>query len=88
MAKRIVDFPVFDADNHMYEKTDAFTKFLPPEYAGLIKYVAGQRAHQDRRAQRHLRVHPEPHLQRGGPARSVRGALQARATPRARRAGS
>ena len=39
MAKRIVDFPVFDADNHMYEKTDAFTKFLPPEYAGLIKYV-------------------------------------------------
>ncbi len=39
MAKRIVDFPVFDADNHMYEKTDAFTKFLPPEYSGLIKYV-------------------------------------------------
>jgi predicted TIM-barrel fold metal-dependent hydrolase len=39
MAKRIVDFPVFDADNHMYEKTDAFTKYLPPEYAGLIKYV-------------------------------------------------
>jgi predicted TIM-barrel fold metal-dependent hydrolase len=39
MVKRIVDFPVFDADNHMYEKTDAFTKFLPPEYSGLIKYV-------------------------------------------------
>ncbi len=39
MAKRIVDFPVFDADNHMYEKMDAFTKYLPPEYAGLIKYV-------------------------------------------------
>jgi predicted TIM-barrel fold metal-dependent hydrolase len=39
MAKRIVDFPVFDADNHMYEKTEAFTKFLPPEYSGLIKYV-------------------------------------------------
>ena len=39
MPKTVVDFPVFDADNHMYEKTDAFTKFLPPEYAGLIKYV-------------------------------------------------
>ena len=39
MPKPIVDFPVFDADNHMYEKTDAFTKFLPPEYSGLIKYV-------------------------------------------------
>jgi predicted TIM-barrel fold metal-dependent hydrolase len=39
MPKTVVDFPVFDADNHMYETTDAFTKFLPPEYAGLIKYV-------------------------------------------------
>src|SRR5580658_943796 len=39
MAKPIVDFPVFDADNHMYENTDAFTKFLPKEYEGLIKYV-------------------------------------------------
>ena len=78
MAKRIVDFPVFDADNHMYEKTDAFTKFLPPEYAGLIKYVEVEWAHQDRRPQRHLRLHPEPDVQRGGPARRVRGALQAR----------
>jgi predicted TIM-barrel fold metal-dependent hydrolase len=32
-------FPVFDADNHMYETTDAFTKYLPAEYEGLIKYV-------------------------------------------------
>jgi predicted TIM-barrel fold metal-dependent hydrolase len=39
MPKTIVDFPVFDADNHMYETTEAFTKFLPAEYAGLIKYV-------------------------------------------------
>src|SRR5579864_9552819 len=39
MSKGVVDFPVFDADNHMYETTDAFTKFLPPEYDGLIKYV-------------------------------------------------
>ena len=39
MPKTVVDFPVFDADNHMYETTDAFTKFLPKEYDGLIKYV-------------------------------------------------
>ena len=39
MTKPIVDFPVFDADNHMYENTEAFTKFLPKEYEGLIKYV-------------------------------------------------
>jgi len=39
MTKPIVDFPVFDADNHMYENTDAFTQFLPKEYEGLVKYV-------------------------------------------------
>jgi predicted TIM-barrel fold metal-dependent hydrolase len=39
MPSRVLDFPVFDADNHMYETTDAFTKFLPAEYEGLIKYV-------------------------------------------------
>ncbi|HUY65177.1 MAG TPA: amidohydrolase family protein [Acidimicrobiales bacterium] len=39
MSPRTLDFPVFDADNHMYENTDAFTKFLPPEYDGLIRYV-------------------------------------------------
>jgi predicted TIM-barrel fold metal-dependent hydrolase len=34
-----IDFPINDADNHMYETTDAFTKYLPEEYSGLIKYV-------------------------------------------------
>jgi predicted TIM-barrel fold metal-dependent hydrolase len=36
---RVLSFPVFDADNHMYETTDAFTKYLPAEYDGLVKYV-------------------------------------------------
>ena len=36
---RRLDYPVFDADNHMYEATDAFTKYLPEEYSGLVKYV-------------------------------------------------
>jgi predicted TIM-barrel fold metal-dependent hydrolase len=36
---RKLDFPVFDADNHMYETTDAFTKYLPSQYDGLVKYV-------------------------------------------------
>jgi predicted TIM-barrel fold metal-dependent hydrolase len=39
MTKTVVDFPVFDADNHMYETPDAFIKFLPAEYDGLIKFV-------------------------------------------------
>ncbi len=34
-----IDFPIYDADNHMYETPDAFTKHLPAEYSGLIKYV-------------------------------------------------
>ena len=38
MSRRL-DFPVFDADNHMYETTDAFTKYLPEEFSGLVKYV-------------------------------------------------
>ncbi len=36
---RILNYPVFDADNHMYETTDAFTKYLPKDYEGLVKYV-------------------------------------------------
>ena len=39
MTNNAVDFPIFDADNHMYETTEAFTKFLPKQYEGLIKYV-------------------------------------------------
>jgi predicted TIM-barrel fold metal-dependent hydrolase len=39
MPKTSLDFPVYDADNHMYETKDAFTRHLPREYEGLIKYV-------------------------------------------------
>ena len=39
MPSRQLDFPVYDADNHMYETTDSFTRHLPREYDGLIKYV-------------------------------------------------
>jgi predicted TIM-barrel fold metal-dependent hydrolase len=36
---RALDIPVFDADNHMYETREAFTKFLPDRYKGVIDYV-------------------------------------------------
>ena len=39
MPSRQLDFPVFDADNHMYETPDALTRHLPPEYEGVIQYV-------------------------------------------------
>jgi len=32
-------FPVFDADNHLYETVDAFTKHLPAQYKNAIQYV-------------------------------------------------
>src|SRR5580658_6444013 len=31
--------PIFDADNHMYETVDAFTKFLPDRYRSAIRYI-------------------------------------------------
>ncbi|MGH9276278.1 MAG: amidohydrolase family protein [Acidimicrobiales bacterium] len=39
MPSRQLDFPVFDADNHMYETEEALTKFLPDSHKGLIDYV-------------------------------------------------
>ncbi len=39
MPSRELDFPVFDADNHMYETQEALTKFLPADYAGVIDFV-------------------------------------------------
>lgn len=38
MARKC-EFPVFDADNHLYETKDAFTKFLPAKYKHAIDYV-------------------------------------------------
>jgi predicted TIM-barrel fold metal-dependent hydrolase len=39
VSDRKLPYPVFDADNHMYENRDALTKFLPAGYEGIIKYV-------------------------------------------------
>ena len=39
VVHRELPYATFDADNHLYENGDALTKFLPPEYAGIIKYV-------------------------------------------------
>ncbi len=39
MATTTPSIPLFDADNHLYETRDAFTKFLPERYKGAIDYV-------------------------------------------------
>jgi predicted TIM-barrel fold metal-dependent hydrolase len=38
MTRRL-GFPVFDADNHLYETRDAFTRHLPDRYKGAVDYV-------------------------------------------------
>jgi predicted TIM-barrel fold metal-dependent hydrolase len=39
MPSRQLDFPVFDADNHLYETKEALTKFLPSEYQHVIGFA-------------------------------------------------
>lgn len=39
MPSRILDYPVFDADNHFYEPKEALTKFLPDKRKGVIDYI-------------------------------------------------
>jgi predicted TIM-barrel fold metal-dependent hydrolase len=39
MSHATLDIPVFDADNHLYETRDAFTKFLPDRYRSAVDYV-------------------------------------------------
>jgi predicted TIM-barrel fold metal-dependent hydrolase len=39
VTHRELPYTTFDADNHLYENTDALTKFIPRQYEGVIKYV-------------------------------------------------
>src|SRR6267154_3383198 len=38
-SKVDIPFPLFDADNHLYEPEEALTKFLPKEYRDVVQYV-------------------------------------------------
>jgi predicted TIM-barrel fold metal-dependent hydrolase len=39
MPSRVLPYPLFDADNHLYETTESLTKYLPDRYRGAVKYV-------------------------------------------------
>src|SRR3984957_2291894 len=39
MSGRAFQGRIFDADNHLYETEDAFTRHLPKRYEGIFKYV-------------------------------------------------
>jgi predicted TIM-barrel fold metal-dependent hydrolase len=39
MPSRELPYPLFDADNHLYEPQEALTKYLPKQYEKAIQYV-------------------------------------------------
>jgi predicted TIM-barrel fold metal-dependent hydrolase len=39
MSAGKLSYPLFDADNHLYETEESLTKYLPKEYKGAIQYV-------------------------------------------------
>ncbi|MGG7102621.1 amidohydrolase family protein [Rhodococcus sp. 24CO] len=39
MPPKDLPYPLFDADNHLYETAEALTKYLPAKYKDAIKYV-------------------------------------------------
>ena len=39
MPSRELPYPLFDADNHLYEPPEAMTKYLPKQYEKAIQYV-------------------------------------------------
>src|ERR1035437_4321571 len=39
MPSRVLPYPLFDADNHLYETQESLTKYLPKQYESAIQYV-------------------------------------------------
>lgn len=39
MPSRVLGYPVFDVDNHMYETPAALTRHIDPQFKGVIDYV-------------------------------------------------
>ena len=76
MTTRRLDFPVFDADNHLYETADALTKYLPEAHKGAIDFVE---VHGRTKIMVNGQVSnyiPNPTFDRGRPARRAGGVLQ------------
>jgi hypothetical protein len=39
LTDKKLPYPLFDADNHLYEMKESLTKYLPKQYKDAIKYV-------------------------------------------------
>ena len=76
-----VDFDAFDADNHYYEATDAFTRHLPAEHAEARAVGRDRRQAADDRRQQDLPLHPEPHVRSGRAARAASTTTSAARSP-------
>ena len=72
------DFPVFDADNHLYETEDALTRHLPAAHTDLFRFVEIKGRKKLVVRDTDHRVHPEPDLRGGRPARRPHGLLRRR----------
>ena len=78
MVSRKLDFPVFDADNHMYETPDALTKHLAAEYKGVIEYIEITGRTKIMVKGQISEYIPNPTFERGGPPGRAGGVLQER----------
>ena len=73
-----IPFPLFDADNHLYEPPEAMTKYLPKEYKDVVQYVEINGRTKIALQGPDQQLHPEPHLLGGGQAGRLGGVLQVR----------
>ena len=76
-----VDFDAFDADNHYYEATDAFTRHLPAQYSQARAVGRDRRQAADDRRQQDLPLHPEPHVRSRRAARAASTITSAARSP-------
>ena len=53
MSKQALSFPLFDADNHLYETREALTKFLETLARFAVNEHFGRRLFTDEFAHRH-----------------------------------
>ena len=77
-------FEIWDADNHMYEAVDSYTRYLPKRYEDAIRFVDVNGRDKLEILGQGQRDDPEPHV-RGDPDARARGpSTSAATTPRAR----
>ena len=73
-----IPFPLFDADNHLYEPPEALTKYLPKEYKDVVQYVEINGRTKIAITRSDQQLHPQPHLLGGRQAGRLGGVLQVR----------